>query len=188
MWRCLTPRRRSAPSRASYRGSRRCLPFPPTLRIVEGAATGLRSTRARRLLLLPTGGTPPLLPDWSAWEEVTAGDDTRRHWDAWPRPEHGTLEVRILDQQTDVRRSAGFAAIVQSLVRPCSTTRSSRRPRALHASPCGGGPFGARSPEVAALAALARTQRARARTSSSAARRRNASSSLAPNRRSATWR
>jgi glutamate---cysteine ligase / carboxylate-amine ligase len=82
----------------------------------EGEATGLRSTRAERLLLMPTGGTPPPLPDWSAWEEATAGDDTRRHWDAWPRPDHGTLEVRVMDQQTDVRRSAGFAAIVQALI------------------------------------------------------------------------
>lgn len=81
----------------------------------EGGLTGLRSARAERLLLLPTGGTPPLLPDWDAWEEATAGDDTRRHWDAWPRPEHGTLEVRVTDQQTDVRRSAGLAAIVQAL-------------------------------------------------------------------------
>jgi carboxylate-amine ligase len=82
---------------------------------VEGRPSGFRSVRAERLLLLPTGGTPPVLPDWAAWEEATAGDDTRRHWDAWPRPEHGTLEVRVMDQQTDVRRSAGLAAIVQAL-------------------------------------------------------------------------
>jgi carboxylate-amine ligase len=63
----------------------------------EGCVTGLRSDRALRLLELPTGGTPPQLPDWSAWERATAGDDTRRHWDAWPRPEHGTLEVRVMD-------------------------------------------------------------------------------------------
>jgi glutamate---cysteine ligase / carboxylate-amine ligase len=99
------------------------VPWLPTLLalsanspFVEGRDTGFRSTRAERLLLLPTGGTPPLLPDWAAWEEATQGDDTRRHWDAWPRPEHGTLEVRVMDQQTDVRRSAGLAAIVRSLV------------------------------------------------------------------------
>jgi carboxylate-amine ligase len=83
---------------------------------VEGEATGLRSTRAERLLQMPTGGTPPPLPDWAAWEEATAGDDTRRHWDAWPRPEHGTLEIRVMDQPTDVRRSAAFAALIQALV------------------------------------------------------------------------
>ena len=46
------------------------------LAYAEGEATGLRSTRAERLLLMPTGGTPPLLPDWSAWEEATA--ETKR--------------------------------------------------------------------------------------------------------------
>lgn len=99
------------------------VPWLPTLLALsasspyaEGRATGLRSTRAERLLDMPTGGTPPLLPDWMAWEEATAGDDTRRHWDAWPRPEHGTLEVRVMDQQADVRRSAGFAGLVQQLV------------------------------------------------------------------------
>jgi carboxylate-amine ligase len=81
----------------------------------EGRVTGLRSDRALRLLELPTGGTPPPLPDWAAWERATGGDESRRHWDAWPRPEHGTLEVRVMDQQTDVRRSAGFAGLVQAL-------------------------------------------------------------------------
>jgi glutamate---cysteine ligase / carboxylate-amine ligase len=99
------------------------VPWLPTLLALSanspywaGEDTGLRSTRAERLLLMPTGGTPPLLPDWDAWEVATAGDEGRRHWDAWPRPEHGTLEVRVMDQQTDVRRSAGFAGIVQALV------------------------------------------------------------------------
>jgi glutamate---cysteine ligase / carboxylate-amine ligase len=99
------------------------VPWLPTLLALsanspyaEGAATGLRSTRAERLLQMPTGGTPPLLPDWEAWEQATQGDETRRHWDAWPRPEHGTLEVRVMDQQTDIRRSAGLAAIVRALV------------------------------------------------------------------------
>ncbi len=81
----------------------------------DGKATGRRSERAERLLTMPTGGTPPLLPGWDAWQAATGRDKTRRHWDAWPRPEYGTLEVRVLDMQTDVRRSAGFAAIVQAL-------------------------------------------------------------------------
>lgn len=99
----------------------------------EGEATGLRSTRAERLLLMPTGGTPPPLPDWAAWEKATAGDDTRRHWDAWPRPEHGTLEVRVMDQQTDVRRSAGFAAIVQALVAAVADSEPEPYDRELYA-------------------------------------------------------
>ena len=81
---------------------------------------------------MPTGGTPPLLPGWGAWEEATQGDDTRRHWDAWPRPEHGTLEVRVMDQQTDVRRSAGFAALVQALVAAVSDAEREPYDRELY--------------------------------------------------------
>jgi carboxylate-amine ligase len=116
------------------------VPWLPTLLALsanspfaDGTPTGLRSTRAQRLLLLPTGGTPPPLPDWSAWERATAGDDTRRHWDAWPRPEHGTLEVRVMDQQTDVRRSAGLAEIVQGLLRAVLDTDVAPYDRGLYA-------------------------------------------------------
>jgi carboxylate-amine ligase len=78
--------------------------------------TGRRSERAERLLLLPSGGTPPVLRSWDDWRSATGRARSRRHWDAWPRPEYGTLEVRVMDMQTDVRRSAGFAAIVRALV------------------------------------------------------------------------
>jgi glutamate---cysteine ligase / carboxylate-amine ligase len=83
---------------------------------------GRRSERAERLLLLPTGGTPPVLRNWDDWRAATGSDSTRRHWDAWPRPEYGTLEVRVTDMQTDVRRSAGLAAIVRALVLAVSGT------------------------------------------------------------------
>jgi glutamate---cysteine ligase / carboxylate-amine ligase len=82
----------------------------------EGRDTGRRSERAERLLEMPTGGTPPVLRSWDDWAAATRGDERRRHWDVWPRPEYGTLEVRVMDMQTDVRRSAGLAAIVQALV------------------------------------------------------------------------
>ncbi len=98
------------------------VPWLPTLLALsanspfaEGRATGRRSERACRLLEMPTGGTPPVLASWDDWKAATAGDGARRHWDAWPRPEYGTLEVRVMDMQTDVRRSAGLAAIVRAL-------------------------------------------------------------------------
>ena len=99
------------------------VPWLPTLLALsanspfaEGKDTGRRSERAERLLEMPTGGTPPVLRGWDDWMAATQGDKTRRHWDAWPRPEYGTLEVRVMDMQTDVHRSAGLAAIVQALV------------------------------------------------------------------------
>ena len=92
----------------------------------EGGDTGRRSERAERLLSMPTGGTPPVLRSWDDWRTATGRDSTRRHWDAWPRPEYGTVEVRVMDMQTDVRRSAGFAAIARALVAESPDARSRR--------------------------------------------------------------
>jgi carboxylate-amine ligase len=98
----------------------------------EGEETGLRSVRAERLLEMPTGGTPPVLRSWRDWEAATQGDSTRRHWDAWPRPEYGTLEVRIMDMQTDVGRSAHFAEWIQRLVREAAESEHETYDRELY--------------------------------------------------------
>jgi glutamate---cysteine ligase / carboxylate-amine ligase len=82
----------------------------------EGEETGQRSSRASRIEELPGASIPPLLTTWEEWEEVTSGRDyTRIWWDARPHPRLGTLEVRMPDAQPDVRRSAGFAALIQAL-------------------------------------------------------------------------
>jgi carboxylate-amine ligase len=83
----------------------------------NGADSGWRSIRSQILLEMPTGGTPPVLRSWDDWRAANRDDSTRRHWDAWPRPEYGTLEVRVLDQPTSLRRTAELAAEVQQLVR-----------------------------------------------------------------------
>jgi carboxylate-amine ligase len=138
------------------------VPWLPTLLALsanspfaEGAATGCRSARAGRLLAMPTGGTPPVLRSWDGWRAAARGDDLRRHWDAWPRPEYGTLEVRVMDMQTDVRRSAGFAALVRALVAAAVETVPATYDRALYerrrAEAAAGPPSAA---EVEALAAL----------------------------------
>jgi carboxylate-amine ligase len=88
----------------------------------EGAESGRRSIRSQILLEMPTGGTPPLLRSWDDWQAATRGDSKRRHWDAWPRPEYGTLEVRVLDQPTSLRQTAQLAAEVQRLVREAAET------------------------------------------------------------------
>jgi carboxylate-amine ligase len=93
----------------------------------DGADSGWRSIRSQILLEMPTGGTPPVLRSWDDWRAASREDSTRRHWDAWPRPEYGTLEVRVMDQPTSLRRTAAFAAGVQRLVR--------------EAADSGGGPF-----------------------------------------------
>jgi carboxylate-amine ligase len=116
------------------------VPWLPTLLalsanspLAEGADTGRRSERAERLLAMPTGGTPPVLATWGDWEAATRGDPMRRHWDAWPRPEHGTLEIRVMDMQTDVRRSAGLAEIARALVAALAESGPEPYDRALYA-------------------------------------------------------
>jgi carboxylate-amine ligase len=89
----------------------------------ERQRTGLLSTRAEILGLLPRHGAPPRFESWSDWEHVV-----RRfvdagvvpgyggiHWDIRPHPKLGTLEVRIPDQPTDVRRTGAFVALVHAL-------------------------------------------------------------------------
>jgi carboxylate-amine ligase len=100
----------------------------------DGADSGRRSIRSQILLEMPTGGTPPLLRSWHDWEAATQGDSKRRHWDAWPRPEYGTLEVRVLDQPTSLRRTVELAADVQRLVREAADSDGEPFDRAEYAS------------------------------------------------------
>ncbi|MGI9112105.1 MAG: carboxylate-amine ligase [Gaiellaceae bacterium] len=85
---------------------------------LDGEDTGPLSARAGRLLELPRAGPPPLLGTGQGWADAVeraGGDYTRIWWDVRPHPRLGTLEVRMPDQPTSVRRSAAIAALVQAL-------------------------------------------------------------------------
>jgi carboxylate-amine ligase len=120
----------------------------------DGVDSGWRSIRSQILLEMPTGGTPPVLRDWDDWQAASRDDSTRRHWDAWPRPEYGTLEVRVLDQPTSVRRSGEFVAEVQRLIREAAEAsgeplgREEYAARREHAAREGGGPEAERQLEL----------------------------------------
>jgi gamma-glutamyl:cysteine ligase YbdK (ATP-grasp superfamily) len=126
----------------------------------DGEESGRRSIRSQILLEMPTGGTPPLLRGWDDWEAATQGDSKRRHWDAWPRPEYGSLEVRVLDQPTSLRRTAELAAEVQQLVREAAETDARPFDRDLYAKlrdaagRDGGGPEAERQLELGPQAAV----------------------------------
>ena len=84
---------------------------------LDGEPAGALSGRAGRLAELPSSGVPPLLRGWSDFEELRSGGALEREWwDVRPSPAFGTLELRIADMQTDVRRAAGLAALAQALV------------------------------------------------------------------------
>jgi carboxylate-amine ligase len=135
----------------------------------DGGESGWRSIRSQILLEMPTGGTPPVVRSWEDWQVASRNDSTRRHWDAWPRPEYGTLEVRVMDQPTSLRRTAELAGEVQRLVREAAETDANPFDRAEYAKLRdaagreGGGPEAERQlelgPEAAVRELVARTLR-----------------------------
>jgi glutamate---cysteine ligase / carboxylate-amine ligase len=108
------------------------LPWLPALLAVsanspwfEGRETGLASTRAELLGLLPRTGAPPVFAAYADWERFAErlvrlglADSYRRlWWDVRPHPGYGTLEVRVPDQPTRLEVSVALVGFVQALVR-----------------------------------------------------------------------
>jgi len=99
---------------------------------LAGAETGLASTRAELLALLPRSGAPPLFGSYGEWERFAerlvelglADRYTRIWWDVRPHPTFGTLEVRAPDQPTRLEVTVAFAALVQALVATANDTPS----------------------------------------------------------------
>jgi carboxylate-amine ligase len=88
----------------------------------EGHNTGLASTRTHLFGSMPRTGLPPFFSDINEMESfyhklVAAGDITRPGdlwWVLRPQPPLGTVELRVFDLPTDVRRLCAFAAITQA--------------------------------------------------------------------------
>jgi carboxylate-amine ligase len=106
-------------------------PFLPHLLAISanspfwrGRATGLRSTRVLLAQLYPRSGVPPRFIDYDGYcrtiraLEVSRGveDYTHAWWFVRPHPRFGTIEVRVCDAQTDVRRSIALVAMIRALV------------------------------------------------------------------------
>ena len=89
-----------------------------------GTETGLASTRAELLTLLPRSGGPPVFASYADWERFAerlvelglADEITRIWWDVRPHPRFGTLEVRMPDQPTRLEATVALAWLVQALV------------------------------------------------------------------------
>jgi carboxylate-amine ligase len=102
-----------------------------------GTDSGLASARHALTRAYPRRGIPRPLRDMEEWEEVTAAaveaggldDYTSLWWDVRPHPRLGTVEVREMDVQSDVERSAALAALVQAVA-----ARAAERPQ-RHAPP-----------------------------------------------------
>ncbi|MBA2537672.1 MAG: YbdK family carboxylate-amine ligase [Actinobacteria bacterium] len=105
---------------------------------LAGRETGLASSRAETLALLPRAGAPPIFGSYGEWErfaerlvELDLADEyTRIWWDVRPHPRFGTLEIRMPDQPTRLEASVAFAALIQALV--AASTRGCPADRGLY--------------------------------------------------------
>jgi glutamate---cysteine ligase / carboxylate-amine ligase len=113
----------------AYRGLRHQMPLLRALTVGSpywhGVDSGLASTRAAILRSYPRTTVAPLLRSWEEYVERTellvnaaeVPDHTYVWWDLRPRPELGTLEVRVMDAQPSLARVAGLTALVQGIAR-----------------------------------------------------------------------
>jgi glutamate---cysteine ligase / carboxylate-amine ligase len=90
---------------------------------LAGRETGMLSTRAEVLGLLPRRGAPPAFRDYAGWEAFVerltatglAKDYTSFWWDIRLHPRFGTLELRAPDQPTSPERTAAFVRLLCDL-------------------------------------------------------------------------
>jgi len=107
----------------------------------RGSDTGFASYRHRVLMAAHAFGLPPQLSTWREFKKLVAVSRRARifesfsdmHWDIRPRPDYGTVEVRIMDIQPTVVENVALAALVHGLV---STIRDG-----THATPITSLPF-----------------------------------------------
>lgn len=107
----------------------------------RGEDTGFASYRQRVLMEAHAFGLPPQLSTWDEFENLVAVSERARifdsfsdmHWDIRPRPDFGTIEVRIMDVQPTIAENVALAALVHGL----ATSIRSR----VHISPIAPLPF-----------------------------------------------
>jgi glutamate---cysteine ligase / carboxylate-amine ligase len=89
----------------------------------QGEDTSFQSSRLTAVSAFPLSGHMPFVPDWASFLEYF--DSMHDHgivqsmkdfyWDIRPKPEYGTIEIRVCDTPLTVRRAAQLAAYAQAL-------------------------------------------------------------------------
>lgn len=101
------------------------------------ADTGFAAARPLETLMYPHGGPMPELRDWAHFEVVAeelfatelASSLKDIYWDVRPKPEFGTVEIRVFDTPLSVRKAVAMAAFARACaslaldgsLRPCET-------------------------------------------------------------------
>ncbi|WP_027015665.1 YbdK family carboxylate-amine ligase [Comamonas composti] len=90
---------------------------------VQGQDTAFDSARLNSVFAFPLSGRAPCVLRWSEFEQyfekMTRTGVVRSmkdfYWDIRPKPEYGTIEIRVFDTPLTVERAAALAGYVQSL-------------------------------------------------------------------------
>jgi carboxylate-amine ligase len=92
---------------------------------VQGADTGFHSARLNSVFAFPLSGRAPFLTRWDDFlgyfgkmartGVVQSMKDF--YWDIRPKPEYGTIEVRVLDTPLTIEKAAALAGMIQCLAR-----------------------------------------------------------------------
>ncbi len=92
----------------------------------QGVDTLFDSARLNSVFAFPLSGRAPFVLRWDEFAEVyfTKMESTGVvksmkdfYWDIRPKPEYGTIELRVCDTPLTVERAAGLACYLQSLCR-----------------------------------------------------------------------
>jgi carboxylate-amine ligase len=98
---------------------------------VDGVDTFFQSARLNAVSAFPLSGQCPPLADWNDFLRYFAmleacGIATSikdLYWDVRPKPEFGTVEIRVCDTPLSIERATALAALAQSLCRWLLRTR-----------------------------------------------------------------
>jgi len=91
----------------------------------QGTDTSFDSSRLNAVYAFPLSGRAPVLDRWSDFVAYFGKMRAARvvesmkdfYWDIRPKPEYGTIEVRVFDTPLTVDKAAALAAYVQALAR-----------------------------------------------------------------------
>ncbi|MFZ9899160.1 MAG: YbdK family carboxylate-amine ligase [Gemmatimonadaceae bacterium] len=100
---------------------------------VQGRDTRFHSSRLNSVSAFPLSGRAPLVASWDEFgtyfEKMERTGVVRSmkdfYWDIRPKPEYGTIELRVCDTPLTVERAAGIAGYLQVL---CALLLSEERP------------------------------------------------------------
>jgi carboxylate-amine ligase len=93
---------------------------------VQGHDSGFDSARLNSVFAFPMSGRAPFVLSWEEFEQVYFAKMERTgiiksmkdfYWDIRPKPEYGTIELRVCDTPLTVERAAALAGYLQALCR-----------------------------------------------------------------------